>query len=239
MITIEFITALFYEVDEQMRGLPKQPEARQEDGPGVSTHQVMALPRQVTSHPPGLAAVSQNPRGSPTRKSFGFCRRVWRVWQKTGRLTCSYTPLCGVARGCASLSVVDGLSGDMWNLRWSWWGPRHGTSDACAHRADSLPMGDPLLLCRSSHFIFDSISSPRVGWTTFSWSLFRVIPSSPAVKKKRIHKCGYGTPASASYPIEVAFPARICRKPVEPGRRPQARKRHLVLVYDSIRLFLL
>jgi hypothetical protein len=27
MITVEFITALFYEVDEQMRGLPKHPEA--------------------------------------------------------------------------------------------------------------------------------------------------------------------------------------------------------------------
>jgi hypothetical protein len=27
MTTVEFITALFYEVDEQMRGLPKHPEA--------------------------------------------------------------------------------------------------------------------------------------------------------------------------------------------------------------------
>jgi len=27
MITIEFITALFYEVDEQLRAIPKHPEA--------------------------------------------------------------------------------------------------------------------------------------------------------------------------------------------------------------------
>jgi len=27
MITVEFITALFYEVDEQMRTIPKHPEA--------------------------------------------------------------------------------------------------------------------------------------------------------------------------------------------------------------------
>ena len=27
MITMEFITALFYEVDEQMRAIPKHPEA--------------------------------------------------------------------------------------------------------------------------------------------------------------------------------------------------------------------
>ena len=27
MITVEFITALFYEVDEQMRAIPKHPEA--------------------------------------------------------------------------------------------------------------------------------------------------------------------------------------------------------------------
>jgi hypothetical protein len=28
MITVEFITALFYEVDEQLRAIPKHPEAR-------------------------------------------------------------------------------------------------------------------------------------------------------------------------------------------------------------------
>jgi hypothetical protein len=28
MMTVEFITALFYEVDEQLRALPKHPEAR-------------------------------------------------------------------------------------------------------------------------------------------------------------------------------------------------------------------
>ena len=27
MITVEFITALFYEVDEQLRAIPKHPEA--------------------------------------------------------------------------------------------------------------------------------------------------------------------------------------------------------------------
>src|SRR5215813_6811143 len=96
--------------------------------------------------------------------------------------------------------------------------PSAGTEDACGIRADSAwPVVHTTLPYGSSTFIFDSISSPIVGYASFSWSPFRVVPSSPAVKKK-IHRCGYGKPASASYPLEVDFTARICRKPVEPGK---------------------
>jgi hypothetical protein len=50
----------------------------------------------------------KSPGEAPRRKSFGFSRRVWRVWQKTGMRTCYQSSLCGVARGFAGLSVVDG-----------------------------------------------------------------------------------------------------------------------------------
>src|SRR2546426_8917758 len=54
------------------------------DGPGVSTYQVTALPRQATSPTPYPPAVFQKPTGQSAPKSFGFSRRVWRVWQKQG-----------------------------------------------------------------------------------------------------------------------------------------------------------
>src|SRR5262249_33438785 len=82
----------------------------------------------------------------------------------TGRRTCSHTPLCGVARGCAGLSGGDGLSGGIWNLRRDWEGPRHGTGGACARRADSAwSVIHTTLPCGSNHFGFDFISFPRVG----------------------------------------------------------------------------
>jgi hypothetical protein len=34
MATVEFITALFYEVDEQLRAIPKHPEAHLSFAPG-------------------------------------------------------------------------------------------------------------------------------------------------------------------------------------------------------------
>jgi len=121
------------------------------DGPGVSPNRVTALPRQATSHPP---AVSQKPRGSPTPPIFRFVPAGLAGLAKTGLRTCYHTPLCGVARGFAGLSVVDGFSGDTWNLRRGWWGPRHCTGGVCAHRADSLPIAHLPLPCGSSNFIF-------------------------------------------------------------------------------------
>jgi hypothetical protein len=125
---------------------------------------ITALPGQATSHPASPGGCFQKPGKGARHKSFGLCRRGWRVWQKTGMRTCSHTPLCGVARGCAGLSVVDGLSGDTWSLRRGWEGSRHDTGRACARRADSAwPVIHTTLPCGPSHFIFDSISAPRVG----------------------------------------------------------------------------
>src|SRR5262249_50904419 len=82
--------------------------------------------RQAASNTPNTPAVSRKPGKGARHKSFGLCRWVWRVWQKTGRRTCSHTPLCGVVRGCAGLSEVDGLFEDTWSLKRCWWG--HCTS---------------------------------------------------------------------------------------------------------------
>src|SRR5262249_8730869 len=43
MMTIEFITALFYEVDEQLRAIPKHPEARLWPGEVVTLGLLHAL----------------------------------------------------------------------------------------------------------------------------------------------------------------------------------------------------
>jgi len=131
------------------------------DDPEVSPYRGTALPRQATSDQPDASAIFQKPTGKPAPQIFRFFPASLAT---TGMRPCYHTPLCGVARGFAGLSVVDGLSGDTWSLRRGWWGPRHGAGRACARRADSAwPVVHTTLSCGSSHFIFDSISSPIIG----------------------------------------------------------------------------
>jgi hypothetical protein len=50
MITVEFITALFYEVDEQLRALPKHPEAHLWPSEVVTLGLLHALKGQPFQH---------------------------------------------------------------------------------------------------------------------------------------------------------------------------------------------
>ena len=118
-------------------------------------HRVWALPQAGGApEPPERRLFWQTPRKEPRAKTFRFVPALPAALAKTGMRTCSHTPLCGVARGCEGLRVVDELSGDTGNLRPGRWGPRHGTGGACARRAASAwPVVRPTLLFGSSHFI--------------------------------------------------------------------------------------
>jgi hypothetical protein len=110
------------------------------DGPGISTRWVTGLPWQATSPPPNPAGCFPKPTGKPAPHIFRFFPAGLAGLATTGRRTCYHTPLCGVARGFAGLSVVDGLSGGTWSLRRGWWGPRHGRVAFVLTEQTAFPM---------------------------------------------------------------------------------------------------
>ena len=71
MITVEFITALFYEIDEQLRAIPKHPEAH------LWPSEVVTLGLGCRTF---LSCIS---------KEFGgFCSRLLRL--RTGKLSSAF-----------------------------------------------------------------------------------------------------------------------------------------------------
>ena len=73
---------------------------------------VWALPQAGGApEPPERRLFWQTLHKEPRAKSFGFVLALPAALAKTGMRTYYHTPLCGVARGCVGLGVVDGLSG--------------------------------------------------------------------------------------------------------------------------------
>ena len=71
MTTVEFITALFYEVDEQLRAIPKHPEARLWPSEVVTLGLLHAL-KGVGNRPPSVSRAT--PLASPLAVlPYGAC----------------------------------------------------------------------------------------------------------------------------------------------------------------------